>query len=232
MLKGKAREKLASANLHKSLQMLNYVMDFGKRLKDVMEQRGVKPKELADSIDVDPSFISQLRSGHRKPGRDVLTKLSRALNVKIEALISQNNVERVEFPAGRIPLISWVQAGEWSEAIDSYPPGVAEDWIPYGTKDRSTFALRVKGDSMEPEYRDGDVTIVNPSIEARPGDDIVAKCGQDVTFKRLKKHGATILLSPLNPSYPDIIITGKDLKNYRSIGVIESLIRTRRKKKK
>ena len=67
-------------------------------------------------------------------------------------------------------------------------------------------------------------------IEARIGDDIIAKWKEDVTFKRLRKIDGTILLSPLNPSHSDIIVTGKDLKSYKTIGVVEGSFRKRRRK--
>jgi SOS-response transcriptional repressor LexA len=83
---------------------------------------------------------------------------------------------------------------------------------------------------MEPEYREGDLIIVNPQLEPRAGDDIVAHHDGDVTFKRLKKTGGTVLLSPLNTNYADIIITGKDLKNYRVVGVVEGFMRKRNRR--
>lgn len=228
MLNKIAREILAPVHLHNNLHLLSYGMDFGKRLKQLMEDKSIKPKALADMMDVDTSYISQLRSSHRNPGRETLIKLSRALNLTMDDFVTSSNIERANVPEGCIPVISLVQAGKWNEAIDSYPPGVSDEWIQYETKNKGVFALKVKGTSMEPEYRDGDLIIVNPQTEAHVGDDVIAKYGDQVTFKRLKiyKPGEMVMLSPLNPvGHKDMLVTGRDLKGFRIIGVYEALMR-------
>lgn len=197
-----------------------------------MEEKNLKGYQLAELAGIHAVTMSKILNNKMpQVSLGIIGKIATALNVTIERLQYQGNIEIVETPKGRIPVISWVQAGKWHEAIDAYPAGVAEEWVPYETRSKGVFALRVKGDSMEPEYRDGDTIIVNPQIEARAGDDVIARYGNDVTFKRLKKQNGTILLSPLNPAHPDIIITGKDLKNYRTIGVVEGLMRKKKRGK-
>lgn len=56
---------------------------------------------------------------------------------------SHSNIEVGPDVRGRIPLISWVQAGMWSEAVDIYEPGYAERWLPFlKNNGESTFALQ------------------------------------------------------------------------------------------
>lgn len=81
------------------------------------------------------------------------------------------------------------------------------------------FALRVKGDSMEPEFNDGDILIVSPTAKAGNGDYIVAKNDEEeATFKQYKRYDNTRILHPLNPKYIDII-PNKD-QEYRIVGVV------------
>ena len=61
-------------------------------------------------------------------------------------------------------------AGKWDAVSDNFPPGDAEEWTESDVKRKNVFALRIKGDSMEPEFREGDVVIVYPHVEAKPGD--------------------------------------------------------------
>lgn len=114
-----------------------------------------------------------------------------------------NNVSIGPDLRGQVPLISTVPAGDFKEAIDNLHPGDYERMIdvsvPVG---RHTFALRVSGDSMEPEFRDGDVIVVEPDIQAEHGDFVVAKNGGDATFKQLWKDGVDWYLKPLNNRYP------------------------------
>ena len=86
-------------------------------------------------------------------------------------------------------------------------------------KGKKVFALRVKGDCMEPEFVEGDVIIVNPHVEPVPGDYVIVKNdAEEATFKQLKKYGKTPVLHPLNPKYPDIEI--KRGHRYRIVGKV------------
>jgi phage repressor protein C with HTH and peptisase S24 domain len=72
-------------------------------------------------------------------------------------------------------VVSWVIAGKWQEVCDNFQPGDAEEWTESDVRGKNVFALRIKGDSMEPEFVTGDIIIVNPHIEAKPGDYVIVK---------------------------------------------------------
>jgi SOS-response transcriptional repressor LexA len=60
---------------------------------------------------------------------------------------------------------------------------------------------------MHPEYREGELILVDPAIEARHGDDVIARTPEGkATFKRLQVTPDGTFLIALNPSYPDRII--------------------------
>lgn len=119
------------------------------------------------------------------------------------------NVELGPKIRGRVPLISWVQAGSFCEAIDLFEPGDAEDWIvcPTSHSDRS-FALRVIGPSMLPKFSEGEIIIVDPDESPDPGRYVVAKkTGENaVTFKQLGQESGQMFLRALNPDWPEQII--------------------------
>ncbi|MDY7802803.1 XRE family transcriptional regulator [Burkholderia stagnalis] len=121
---------------------------------------------------------------------------------------SESNV--TEWPVGKLPLISWVQAGDWSEIVDNFQPGDAEDWIacPFPSG-RHGFVLRVVGDSMynpggDISFRDGDFISVNPEREALHRSLIIARLNREkATFKQLlldESEGP--MLHALNPTWP------------------------------
>lgn len=61
----------------------------------------------------------------------------------------------------RIPIISWVQAGTWTSESDARNLEGAVDYIlTNGAHSFGTFALKVRGKSMEPEFKEGDTIIV------------------------------------------------------------------------
>ncbi len=87
--------------------------------------------------------------------------------------------------------------------IDNLPPGVGEDWVSTTApvKDH-TYALRVTGDSMEPEFPEGMILIVEPELEPQAGDFVIVRLDGDVTFKQLVQDSGEWYLKPLNPRYP------------------------------
>lgn len=66
------------------------------------------------------------------------------------------------------------------------------------------YALRVVGDSMAPEFWDGCVVIVDPSMGAVDGTFVVAESAGEVMFRQLVVEGERRLLKALNPNYPTI----------------------------
>lgn len=120
----------------------------------------------------------------------------------------------------KIPIISWVRAGCWSEVDDQFQPGYAEEWIDSMTTNHpNAFALVVHGDSMEPEFVEGDIITVDPEREAVNGSYVIAKNGgEEATFKRLIIDGPNVYLRPINESkYKQWDMTGVE---FRIIGVV------------
>jgi transcriptional regulator with XRE-family HTH domain len=60
---------------------------FGKRLRALREAACKSQGELADKAGLSRTFVNQLEAGNRDPSLSTLTRLARALGVKLEALI-------------------------------------------------------------------------------------------------------------------------------------------------
>lgn len=122
-----------------------------------------------------------------------------------------SNAEFV-MPSGvrRVPVISYVQAGMWTEIVNSFQPGDANEWlVTSDTHSPNTFVLIVRGNSMEPDFKDGDLVVIDPSVRPRPGSFVVAKNGrEEATFKKYRPRSVDVLgndifeLVPLNEDYP------------------------------
>ena len=79
-------------------------------------------------------------------------------------------------------------------------------------KGPNVFALRVEGDSMEPEFREGEIIVVNPHIAWEAGNYVIVKNADgEATFKQIKKKGKMWVLHPLNPKYEDIQVDNRQL---------------------
>lgn len=180
--------------------------------------------EFARATGIDPAYVSQIKSGERQVGDKIARRIESKL-ARPHGWMDQPHID--EAPAsyrvantapgpdirGLVPLISWVQAGTWSEAMDLYAPGDGEGWFacPNG-HGPSTFALRVEGDSMTAAHGSsvaaGSIIFVDPEQAGgvNNGDLIVARlCGSnEVTFKRFVVDAGRVFLQPLNPLYPPI----------------------------
>jgi SOS-response transcriptional repressor LexA len=69
---------------------------------------------------------------------------------------------------------------------------------------KNAFALRVRGDSMEPKFQDGCIIIVDPDKESYNGAFVVVRESDtdEATFKQLQIDGSRRYLKPVNPRYP------------------------------
>ncbi len=64
------------------------------------------------------------------------------------------------------------------------------------------FALMVLGDSMEPEFVEGEVILIEPEGLATDGSYVLAQLGGEWIFRQLAKQGEGWRLQALNPAYP------------------------------
>ena len=64
------------------------------------------------------------------------------------------------------------------------------------------FALMVLGDSMEPEFIEGEVILIEPEGLATDGSFVLARLAGEWVFRQLARHGEGWRLQALNPAYP------------------------------
>ena len=75
----------------------------------------------------------------------------------------------------------------------------------------ATFFLRACGDSMiEAGIRDGDLLVVDRSVEAAHNRVVIAALDGELTVKRLIRRQGRVVLMPANPAYEPIDITERE----------------------
>jgi DNA polymerase V len=82
------------------------------------------------------------------------------------------------------------------------------------------FALVVLGDSMVPEFAEGDVIVVEPEGHATDGSFVVAQVADGWTMRQLARDGDGWALRALNPAYPASAIA--DLTPVRGVVIQKS----------
>ncbi|RQW63437.1 S24 family peptidase [Vibrio viridaestus] len=192
----------------------------GKRLEWRRTQLGLKQEELVSKVKrllPDASFnrvsVSNLENDVQKSMKDsVFLIVCRVLKCRPEWLaFGSGAIESIE--AGppveqKCPLLSWVQAGMWTEM----PPAMNVDDIDYIACpircSSSTFVLKVNGDSMATEYLAGDYIFVDPTQKTpRNGAHVIAMLEdtKEATFKQYVELDGKVMLKALNPEYPPSI---------------------------
>ncbi|KQC99818.1 LexA family transcriptional regulator [Acinetobacter soli] len=195
--------------------------------KRLMEESGLKRKEFAEKIDMSYSLLSQYlgKNPTKNIGDDTAVKIEDAFN-KPRGYLDQSQEEQPQItpnhyvppvihdglPASKqTPVISWVQAGDYTPVVSSDMSHVIE-WIPYNPRaGQYGFGLIVKGASMEPTFKPDDRIYVNPTFqldELNTGDLVVMACDGDseATFKELVVEGGYYYLRPLNQNWHKQII--------------------------
>ncbi len=136
-------------------------------------------------------------------------------------------MQRIVPLEGSIPILGRVAAGrpllavENQEGVLSLGPGLLGKG--------AHFALRVQGDSMVDEgILEGDYVIVRQQDTADPGEIVVVLLGEEVTVKRLRKHGQHLFLEAANAAYTPIPLT-RHSPTARILGTVVGVYRDRRR---
>lgn len=191
----------------------------GQRIKDARRRAGMTQEALGRRCGVSRAAIAQWENGTTQPSLAHLQRASDALGVWVSWITGEGESEGVGPtrdqalpPRGRtVPVIDYVQAGNWGTVTDPYPPGRGMDMIvTEQSVSAETFALLVRGTSMETGFSEGDKIVVDPSVTPQPGDFVIAKLDgqEEATFKKYRPRGTDgdgrplIDLVPLNEDWP------------------------------
>ncbi len=162
---------------------------------------GPNQTALAKKSGVSQSTIGRLLRGDTDAQADTLEALAKALGTTVGALVARPEPQDIERVQKRdreiIPLLSWAHGG----ASKITPPD-AELWLRCPTKcGAQTFALRIEGESMKPDYEPGDIIYVDPDIPAVHGCDIVVRLSttEPAILRRLLQVRTRRYLKTLNP---------------------------------
>lgn len=214
---------------NKEIRKANLESLYDQRQKET----GMTKAQFAELIETSPAALSQLLG--QNPNRNIGDKMARKIETALslpfgwmDVLHSSDGATNVSFRGlnetkGSYPVISWVSAGQWMEAIEPYHRKSIDRW--YDTTvvcSEDSFWLDVKGDSMTSpvglSIPEGAAILIDPEVEPINGKLVVAKLEgeNEATFKKLVIDAGRRFLKPLNPQYPMLEVNG----NCRIIGVV------------
>lgn len=180
---------------------------------EYMAKKAWNQPDLSRQSGVSQTYISEILSGKKpNPGFHVLEKLAKAFNISIAELAGEAVSELAP-----IYIISYADAGSESHDYDDmgYPIWSDFDSIPRPAdlKDVNAYALKVKGDSMEPTLKEGSIIIVSPQAEVHSSDVVVVRdFKNNVRVKRVHFMDGVVLFSSHNVKYEPLMYEREKIK--------------------
>ena len=217
----------------------------GELIRDNRLSRGWTQEELAEKLHLSASAIGMYESGRRYPKPNTLVALADLFNCSVgyltgtedeinaqrslaslraefeayENMQLDNFLSKSAYPSNvhpisdlhhqRVPLIGSAAAGE-----PIYDP---EDLGVYvASPVECDAAITVKGDSMEPTYKDGDLVYIKCVLDVPEGAVAVVFLDDEATIKHVYKRPTGLTLWSDNPSYTPMQI---EFANYNSVRI-------------
>ena len=182
-------------------------------------------QKIADYFDVSVDYLLRKSSIKQMPTAPIdmirITRLMRTIEPMTPAQFDSTVQAAEEILSGasqnrnsgiKIPVLGDVAAGIPIEAV--------QDIVDYEEIDAAMassgeyFGLRIKGSSMEPRMREGDVVIVRKQDYADTGDTaVVLVNGDSATVKKRKKGPDGLYLIPTNPAYDPMYYTAAEVES-------------------
>lgn len=168
-------------------------------VREFLERTGFPPTraEIARGLGFRSANAAEqhLRALARKGALELLPGASRGIRL----------AERDAWRSGTLPVVGRVAAGSPILAEENIEEHCRID--PGWFRPRADYLLRVVGESMRyAGIMNGDLLAVHRTPEARNGQIVVARLGDEVTVKRFQRYGRDIRLLPENPLFAPIVV--------------------------
>lgn len=205
---------------------------FSKNLRYYMTINNKTRTDLCRDLDFKYTTFTDWYNGNIYPGIDKIEKIANYFRIEKSDLIEDSEKRKKTSNSAIVFVYGSIPAGVPMECIEDI---IDTEEVPANMLrgGKQYFGLKVKGNSMEPEYLDGDTLILEKVDNCESGDDCVIMVnGNDGTFKRVFKNENGIILQPLNSEYAPLVFTNEQIENLpvKVIGIVEEIRRKKRKK--
>ena len=203
-------------------------MTSGQRITKLRKEQNLQQKEVAAAIGMNRIVLNRIELGKRPLRDDEAVALADFFHVTKDYLLKGVTTQPRNKKGVRIPVLGRVVAGIPIDAVEEILD--YEEITPELAATGDFFALQVKGDSMEPTLRNGDIVIVKRQPTVDSGDiAIVLVNGNDATVKEIKESPAGITLIGHNVAvYTPHFYSNHDIESL-PIQIIGKVVEMRRK---
>ena len=179
--------------------------EIAENIKTMRMSRNMTQRDLAKALGVSSSTIAMYETARREPDIETMEALADTFNVPLSSITGNNKptlppglIPISDLQRHRIPVLGSMAAGE--PVYDPEFPDVVVD----GPLD-ADFALRVHGDSMQPNYLDGDLVFLR-SVPDVPHNGSVCAVSVDneAALKHVFRYADHVLWTGIAPLPDDL----------------------------
>lgn len=214
-------------------------MTLGEIIKQYRDDHSLSMDAFSERSGISKAYISLLeKNKHPKTGKEIspsiqcIRQAAQGMNIDFDDLfalldgkVEVNTSQQTQ--AKKIPVLGRVAAGIPINAVTDIID--TEEISENLAKTGDFFALKIKGDSMEPKISNGDVVIVRQQDDAETGDIVIAMVnGDDAVCKRLRKYKEGLELISNNPNYAPIYFDDETIKT-KPVRIIGKVVELRAK---
>lgn len=174
----------------------------GDNIKFFRKKAKYSQEHLARRLGLTQGSISSWETGRNDPDTGTLVQLAQIFGVSVDELTGMQqhkDFDAINIRLAAIPIVGNIACGE-RITPDTNADGYAD--IPEGI--HADFALRCKGDSMNPTLRDGDLVLIRQQPEVENGQIAAVSIDGETTLKRVYVQQGGISLIAENPLFPPI----------------------------
>ncbi|MBP1736397.1 MAG: SOS-response transcriptional repressors (RecA-mediated autopeptidase) [Oscillospiraceae bacterium] len=194
-----------------------------QKLKQLRKGLKLTQGELAARFGVTQQAIAKWEAGRALPETETISRIAAFFRVTTDYLLDMTDTFVPLGPVSSVRIIGAVKAGYDALALEEdLGSALAE------VKDAECYRyLVVKGDSMAPHIREGDLALVRLQSELNNGDLGVVLYGDgEATLKQYYYTDGAVTLVPLNDAYETVTLRGHELEGLMIFGrVVETKTR-------
>lgn len=188
-----------------------------EKLKQLRKELKLTQGELAHRFGVTQQAIAKWEAGRAMPETETISRIAGFFGVTADYLLDMTDAFAAIGPASNVRIIGTVKAGYNALALEE-DLGSALAEVQNAEEYRY---LVVKGDSMAPYIREGDLALVRLQRELKNGDLGVVIYGDgEATLKKYYRSDGTVKLVPFNEAYETVTLRGIELEQLMIFGKV------------
>ena len=171
----------------------------GQNIRYLRKRAGISQKQIAEKLGVTQGSVSQWENEATEPDTRTIGQLAKVFSVPVDFFFSEEprrELDSIRIMRNAVPIVGEIACGTPITAeqnIEGYadvPDGIHAD-----------FALRCKGDSMEPTFMHGDLVLIRQTPEFQPGQIAAVGIEGEALLKHVYRQGENIICVSENPAY-------------------------------